>query len=95
MDPSLFAQAEEEELHRHAEAFGEQLNECLAAGRFDDAFAAMAELADVLERFFVEVLVMADDEAIRTNRISLLNVLRTQFLTLADLSKLQIEGGDE
>jgi glycyl-tRNA synthetase beta chain len=76
-------------------AFSRRLDECLAANRFEDAFAAMSELADVLERFFVEVLVMTDDDAIRANRISLLSLLGSQFLRLADLSKLQIEGGDE
>ncbi len=95
VDPSLFVHDEEGELHRHALAFRDRLDECLAAGRFDNAFAAMAELADVLERFFVEVLVMAEDDTIRSNRISLLSLLGTQFLRLADLSKLQIEGGDE
>ncbi|HPA80499.1 MAG TPA: glycine--tRNA ligase subunit beta [Thermoanaerobaculales bacterium] len=93
VDPALFQQPEEGELHRHGEAFRARLDECLEARRFDDAFAAMATLADVLERFFVEVLVMTDDEAARTNRIALLKELGAQFMRLADLSKLQIEGG--
>ena len=59
-----------------------------------EANAAMAKLADVLERFFVEVLVMTDDERTRANRIALLKTLGTDFLKLADLSKLQIEGGN-
>ena len=62
--------------------------------RFEDAFAAMGELADVLERFFVEVLVMTDDETLRLNRVALLKMLGREFMKLADLSKLQIEGGD-
>jgi glycyl-tRNA synthetase beta chain len=95
VNPDAFQQDEEGELHRHTESFRERLDECLGARRFDDAFAAMAELADVLERFFVEVLVMTDDDAIRMNRIALLKILGTEFLRLADLSKLQIEGGNE
>jgi glycyl-tRNA synthetase beta chain len=55
----------------------------------------MGELADVLERFFVEVLVMTDDERVRQNRVALLKSLGHEFLRLADLSKLQIEGGSE
>ncbi len=95
VDPDAFQQDEETELYRHTMAFSERLDECLEGARFDDAFAAMAELADVLERFFVEVLVMADDEAVKRNRIALLKLLGDQFTKLADLSKLQIEGGNE
>jgi glycyl-tRNA synthetase beta chain len=94
VDPAAFQQPEEGELHRHTEEFRARLDECLAARRFDDAFAAMARLADVLERFFVEVLVMTDDEATRRNRIALLKALGAEFMRLADLSKLQIEGGN-
>jgi glycyl-tRNA synthetase beta chain len=95
VDSGLFQQDEEGELHDHIDAFARKLEECLAAQRFGDAFAAMAELADVLETFFVEVLVMHDDESLRRNRIALLKKLGREFEKLADLSKLQIEGGDE
>ncbi len=94
VNPRLFQQPEEGELHGLSEAFGAKLEECLAARRFGDAFAAMGELADVLERFFVEVLVMTDDESLRLNRVALLKTLGREFMRLADLSKLQIEGGE-
>ena len=55
----------------------------------------MEPLADVLERFFVEVLVMCDDGRLRANRVALLKGLGRQFIKLADLSKLQIEGGEQ
>jgi len=95
IDPGLFQQPEEGKLYDHTEAFAGKLEECLAKQRFGDAFAAMAELADVLETFFVEVLVMHEDEKLRLNRIALLKRLGREFEKLADLSKLQIEGGDE
>jgi len=62
--------------------------------RVEEAFAAMEPIADILERFFVEVLVMCEDERIRLNRIALLKELGRQFMGLADLSKLQVEGGE-
>ena len=95
VDPDAFQQDEENELYRQTVAFGERLEECLEESRFDDAFAAMAELADVLERFFVEVLVMADEEDVKRNRIALLKLLGRQFSKIADLSRLQIDGGNE
>ena len=53
------------------------------------------ELAGVLDRFFETVLVMAEDPAVRGNRIALLKALGRDFLALADLSKLQVEGDEK
>ena len=39
----------------------------------------MEPIADILERFFVEVLVMCEDEQLRDNRIALLKELGRQF----------------
>jgi glycyl-tRNA synthetase beta chain len=90
VDPSLFVQDEERELHAAAELDG-----CVGTRRFDEAFAAMGELAEILDRFFVEVLVMCEDEKIRDNRVALLKNLRREFMTLADLSRLQVDGGNQ
>ena len=95
VDPELFEQDEERELHAAADVFADRLAGCVGARRFDDAFAEMGKLAEVLDRFFVEVLVMCDDEKIRDNRVALLTKLRRDFLTLADLSRLQVDGGKE
>jgi glycyl-tRNA synthetase beta chain len=95
VDPALFEDDSERELHAATVAFGEALEKLLPERRVDEAFASMEPLADVLERFFVEVLVMCDDAAVRSNRIALLKQLGTNFLNLADLSKLQVEGGEE
>jgi glycyl-tRNA synthetase beta chain len=95
VDPALFEQDEELELHKASARFAGRLAECMAARRFDDAFAAMGQLAEVLDRFFVEVLVMCDDEKTRDNRVALLTSLRQEFMTLADLSRLQVDGGKE
>jgi glycyl-tRNA synthetase beta chain len=39
--------------------------------------------------FFDSVMVMCDDLDLRANRLALLNMLSEQFLTCADISKLQ------
>jgi glycyl-tRNA synthetase beta chain len=94
VDADLFSQPEEEELFTASSRFRERLESCLGDGRFSEAFEAMGELAGVLDRFFDEVLVMCEDTADRANRIAVLKALGRDFLTLADLSKLHIEGGD-
>ena len=49
---------------------------------------ALAALRNDVDAFFDSVMVMADDVAIRNNRLALLQALRSLFLKLADISKL-------
>ena len=49
----------------------------------------MATLRDSVDAFFDQVMVMADDEALRLNRLALLKRLRGLFLNVADVSRLQ------
>ena len=95
VDSALFEMDAERDLWQAVQAFHARLAELLPARQVDQAFEAMAPMAEVLDQFFLDVLVMAEDAAVRTNRIALLKTLGRDFLTLADLSKLQIEGGDE
>ncbi len=63
-----------------------------AEGNFpDDAEAqlqVLASLREPVDAFFDGVMVMADDEAIKANRLALLARLRGLFLRLADVSRL-------
>jgi glycyl-tRNA synthetase beta chain len=94
VDTGLFEMDEERELHGTIVNFSEQLQKLLPDNKVEQAFAAMEPIADILERFFVEVLVMCEDERVRDNRIALLKELGRRFMELADLSKLQVEGGE-
>ena len=47
-----------------------------------------AQLAPLLERFFDEVLVMAEDQAVRANRLRLLLDVRDTLRALADFSQI-------
>jgi glycyl-tRNA synthetase beta chain len=60
--------------------------------RYGTLATALAESAPVLAAFFdgdQSVMVMADDPALRANRLNLLGVLRNQASVLADFSRLQ------
>jgi len=48
----------------------------------------LASLREPVDTFFDDVMVMAEDEAVRANRLALLNRLRALFLKLADISRL-------
>ncbi len=95
VDQELFEMAEERELFAATEEFAEHLQGLLPKRQVEEAFLAMEPIAEILERFFVEVLVMCEDERVRDNRIALLKQLGQHFMELADLSKLQVEGGEK
>jgi glycyl-tRNA synthetase beta chain len=65
-----------------------QLEPLFAEGNFKEVLEQLAELRPVVDKFFDEVMVMADDKAVRNNRLALLKQLRSLFLGVADISAL-------
>jgi glycyl-tRNA synthetase beta chain len=61
------------------------------AGQYEEALAVLAMLADPVDRFFTDVLVMADDDAVRTNRLALLAGVVELLRPVADLSRVVVE----
>ena len=59
-----------------------------ARGNFREAFAGIAALQPAVSRFFDDVLVMADDEALRHARLQLVAGLRDLILRIADISEI-------
>src|SRR5213076_2721837 len=57
-------------------------------GDIKAALESGARLAPVMERFFEEVLVMAEDEAVRANRLRLLLDVRDTLGALGDFSQI-------
>jgi glycyl-tRNA synthetase beta chain len=68
------------------------LDRCLAAHDYRHAFELLLSLRPTIDKFFDDVLVMAKEENVRTNRLRLLAYVRSLFGRLADLSKIVIEG---
>jgi len=56
---------------------------------YEKALSILAQLRESVDMFFDDVMVMVDDEKLKKNRISLLQNMRTLFLQVADLSRLQ------
>jgi glycyl-tRNA synthetase beta chain len=61
----------------------------LANRDFQGTLNRLAQLRNAVDAFFDNVMVMCDDLELRANRLALLNLLSEQFLTCADISKLQ------
>ncbi|HSE42574.1 MAG TPA: glycine--tRNA ligase subunit beta [Acidobacteriota bacterium] len=60
--------------------------------KYLDALDIMVTLGSEIDNFFDEVLVMAEDEQLRKNRIALLQRISHVYRKIADFSELQIEG---
>ncbi len=65
------------------------LEDVFAAGDYQEALSRLSALREPVDNFFDAVMVMAEDEALKVNRLTLLNTLREQFLKVADISLLQ------
>mgnify|MGYP003387155977 FL=1 len=57
-------------------------------GDYAEYLTALTSLRSSIDAFFDNVMVMADDEAVKQNRLALLNQLRNLFLQVADISLL-------
>jgi len=92
VNPELFESTPERELHSAARAAASKVQTFKRGGKYFEALEVIAGLRPVVDKFFDGVMVMAEEEAIRNNRLSLLGQLLGEFTTIADFSEL---GGEE
>lgn len=88
VDSSLLDEAAEKELFAALERVGDAVRPMIASHDYTEALKTLANLREPVDRFFDDVMVMADDEDVRRNRLALLGELRTLFLGVADVSRL-------
>ncbi|WNN44379.1 glycine--tRNA ligase subunit beta [Winslowiella toletana] len=86
---SLLKENEEIQLATFVTALTSKLQPFFAEGRYQDALIELAQLRKPVDNFFDKVMVNADDQAVRINRLTLLSKLRELFLQVADISLLQ------
>ncbi len=89
VNDSLLQEDAEKNLAEQLAALEPQLAPLFANGDYAQALNLLAGLRNNVDQFFEDVMVMADDEALKTNRLALLSRLREQFLHVADISLLQ------
>lgn len=91
LDPEGLVEAEERELHAAAEALRADVGAAIERRDYRAALAQVGELAPALDRFFDEVMVMAEDEALRRNRVALLQSIDAVLAPIADLTQLVVD----
>jgi glycyl-tRNA synthetase beta chain len=92
VNPELFESAAERELHSASAAAATKVQAMKRGGKYQEALEAIAGLRPVVDKFFDGVMVMAEKEAVRKNRLALLGQLLKEFTTIADFSEM---GGEE
>nr|WP_231288323.1 DALR anticodon-binding domain-containing protein [Mariprofundus ferrooxydans] len=92
MDETLFSEAAESKLYAELISAENDFRAAVSTGDFDSsivpALSVLARLREPVDSFFDDVMVMAEDERVRGNRLALLARLRALFLNLADVSRL-------
>jgi glycyl-tRNA synthetase beta chain len=86
---SVLKEPAELKLATHLVVLRDKLEPFFAEGRYQEALVELAALRETVDAFFDSVMVMAEDEAVRVNRLTLLSKLRELFLQVADISVLQ------
>ncbi|EOW9422011.1 glycine--tRNA ligase subunit beta [Vibrio cholerae] len=89
IDLALLQEDAEKALAEAVEIMAEALEPAFATGNYQEALSKLAGLRAPVDAFFDNVMVMADNEALKKNRLTLLNKLRNLFLQIADISLLQ------
>ncbi|MDR5832944.1 glycine--tRNA ligase subunit beta [Caballeronia sp. LZ034LL] len=88
VNPALLVEAAEKNLYAQIEQVTPRVQSTLAARNYTEALTALAALREAVDTFFNDVMVNAEDPALRNNRLALLHALHQQMNCVADISKL-------
>ncbi|WP_124094591.1 glycine--tRNA ligase subunit beta [Burkholderia gladioli] len=88
IQPALLAEPAEQALAAQLAEVAPRVQSQLAARDYTGALSALAALRAPVDTFFNDVMVNAEDPALRANRLALLSALHQQMNCVADISKL-------
>ncbi|MFT6984734.1 MAG: glycyl-tRNA synthetase beta chain [Psychromonas sp.] len=88
VDQLLLEEEAEKALAEILASLESKLSPLFAAGEYEAALFELASLQTPVDAFFDNVMVMAENEAVKQNRLAILNRLRNLFLQIADVSVL-------
>lgn len=88
VDAAALAEPAEKALAAAVSALRPQAEAQLAAGDFAGSLSTLAQVREPVDAFFADVMVMAEDPAVRANRLALLAQLHGLMNQVADISRL-------
>ncbi len=86
VDKKLFTEPQEKAIFDAGQAVKETVSQAVQSSDYPTALNALATLRQPLDDFFDHVMVMADDTAVKNNRLALLADIRSLFMQVADFS---------
>ncbi len=89
IDEKLLQEQAEKDLYQSLTTLDEKVQAFIDKAQYQQALNELSSLQQGVDRFFDDVMVMAEDEKLKNNRIALLNKLHGLFLQIADISRLQ------
>ncbi|MFQ3313795.1 MAG: glycyl-tRNA synthetase beta chain, partial [Colwellia sp.] len=85
----LATEAAERDLANIYQEIKLKVSPLMADKNYQAALSELAQLKTPIDTFFDNVMVMSDNEAVKINRLTLLNEIRNSFFAIADISVLQ------
>ncbi|ROQ21733.1 glycyl-tRNA synthetase beta chain [Marinimicrobium koreense] len=88
LDPALLQESAEKALAEAVQAKATLVEPLFAKRAYTEALTQLADLQEPVDAFFDQVMVNAEDDKLRNNRLALLQQLGDLFLAVADISLL-------
>jgi glycyl-tRNA synthetase beta chain len=92
VDPAIFTDAGEPELHRQHGLCRKDFDQQMQQGEYLKALDALVRMKPAIDAFFAGVMVNAEDPRLRKNRLSLLKDVDDTFMSFADFSRIVVQG---
>ncbi|MHC9064831.1 glycine--tRNA ligase subunit beta [Nitrospira sp. CMX1] len=92
VDAARFQHPAESALHQVVRGEHQQIEASIQVGEYDRALEALVRLKPAIDEFFAGVMVNADDQTVRSNRLSLLKEVDDLFMSFADFSQIVVQG---
>ena len=91
-DSGALTAPESKELDSERARVEREVEDAMARSDLDAAVSSLLSLRPAIDKFFDQVMVMADDECLRRARLGLLASVRDLFLRVADFGRVVLEG---
>ncbi|MDN3452646.1 MULTISPECIES: glycine--tRNA ligase subunit beta [unclassified Psychrobacter] len=90
VDEILLSEPAEQSLYASVQQAQTAVQPLLEQADYTQVLQTLASLDEPLTQFFDNVMVNSEDDALKNNRLALLKQVRALFLTVADISELQL-----
>jgi glycyl-tRNA synthetase beta chain len=89
VDQSLLTEQAEKTLHQDLSNMADDVAQHVSNADYTKALQQLSSLKTVIDNFFDNVMVNAEEPSVKNNRLALLKQLRDMFVSIADIALLQ------